>query len=420
MKTITAQQILKTSVTIPGSKSISHRALICAALADGTSLIRNSLESEDIRHTMTALSCMGAGFAATDQGDIVVTGINGRPAPWTEPVYLGNSGTSMRLLAGIAGLGNTDYILTGDDRMQERPIQDLLDALCQVGVAARSIHGTGAPPVLINGISRKGGTMNLDCSQSSQYLSSVLMMGPILPLGLEILLPAPAVSAPYVNLTLDMMRKFGVSAERYSDTRYMVPGSQTYSAVDLVIEPDVSNASYFWAAGAITGQEIKVSGISKESRQGDLRLLDILRMMGCRVNMDSQGISVSGQELIGVDVDMSDIPDVVPTLAVIAAFARGTTRMRNIAHLRAKECDRIDAVVSQLQKMNVPADQGEDWLSVTGCNPRGAVIDTFNDHRIAMAFSVAGLRVQGMGIRNPGCVAKSFPAYWELFESLAS
>ncbi|MGD9731688.1 MAG: 3-phosphoshikimate 1-carboxyvinyltransferase [Desulfamplus sp.] len=484
MKSIKTKITSDKTITIPGSKSVSHRMLICASMADGTSIIRNILQSDDIHHTMSALSKMGAVIESIDDGlgssstiednnltkdNIIlkVTGFNGRPKPYGNEIYLGNSGTSMRLLAGIAALGTSPYTLTGDHRMQERPMGDLLEALNMAGAEAASKKGDGTPPVIIKGIDRDkyayvskylddnikkedSGNIKkilLDCSQSSQYLSSMLMMGAVLPEGILINLPGPTVSAPYVDLTIDVMKKFGVHAERLDDRNYLVKGDQTYRSGNFAVEPDISNASYFWAAGAVTGNLITVTDINKDSLQGDKRLLDILKLMGCEIQYSHNGIGVRGNFnlnadrsiihsgkiansencLKAVDVDMSDIPDVVPTLAVVAAFAKGTTKIVNIEHLREKECDRISAVVSQLRKIGVEASEGKDWLAVTGVGVNrdeinkvlhGAIIETFNDHRIAMAFSIAGLMVDGIEIENEGCVAKSFPNYWEKFESL--
>ncbi|MBF0468233.1 MAG: 3-phosphoshikimate 1-carboxyvinyltransferase [Desulfamplus sp.] len=514
MKSIKTKITSGKSITIPGSKSVSHRMLICASMADGTSLIRNILKSDDINHTMSALSRMGADIQeqrnesindeslnkgdhlneddSIQDGTIRVTGFSGRPKPCDDEIYLGNSGTSMRLLAGTAALGTTPYILTGDHRMQERPMGDLLNALIMAGADATSKSGNGTPPVIIKGGNLKhdntiGGTITLDCSQSSQYLSAMLMMGAVLPEGLLVHLPGPTVSAPYVDLTIDIMRKFGVNAERMDDRTYRVAGKQTYRAGNFAVEPDLSNASYFWAAGAVTGHMVTVTDINKDSLQGDKRLLEIFRQMGCQIEYGANSIGVRGfpaltavngstdsghaqqsyakgsisshdnclsshgKCLNAVEVDMSDIPDVVPTLAVVAAFAKGTTKIVNIEHLREKECDRISVVVSQLRKIGVDASEGKDWLSVTGlytdCNDttgshcvkgfadnkhlhdkqhngsggriyHGAFIETFNDHRMAMAFSIAGLRVDGIEIENEGCVAKSFPNYWEKFDSL--
>ena len=347
-----------------------------------------------------------------------VTGFNGKPNPYSSPIYLGNSGTSMRLLAGIAALGNSPYTLTGDTRMCQRPMNELLDALKRLNISAFSQNPEGTPPVTIEGGPRLGGKTLIDCSKSSQYLSALLMAGALFDQGLVIDLTGPPVSVPYINLTLDVMNQFKVTASRISETSYHVPGNQVYEPGSYVVEPDLSNAGYFWAMGAITGKEIGVANIKQDSLQGDLNQVRILEQMGCRVNIKDQVISVKGNDLRGVDVDMSDTPDAVPAIAVVAAFAGGTTRIRNIAHLRVKECDRIDAMATQLTKMGIEVNQGPDSMEIIGGTPKGASIETFNDHRIAMSFSVAGFRVQGMEIENPSCVQKSFPTYWQIYDSL--
>jgi 3-phosphoshikimate 1-carboxyvinyltransferase len=405
-------------VTVPGSKSISHRMIICAALGSGTSRIRNLLDSQDVGLTRHALTCMGAKIE-TIRGDIIsVTGFAGHPTPCADPIYLGNSGTSMRMLAGVAGLGTTPYTLTGDARMCARPMKELLEALTPLGISAFSSTPEGFPPVTIQGKECQGGTTRLDCSKSSQYLSALLMIGPFMTQGLTIDLTGPPVSSPYIDLTLDVMKQFQVTACRINDTMYQVPGGQPYIPGEHVVEPDLSNAGYFWAAGAITGQKIGVAHIRADSLQGDLKQIRILEKMGCDLFFENGSAAVKGRDLHAVDVDMTDTPDAVPAIAVVAAFAKGTTRIRNIGHLREKECDRIDAVTSQLEKMGIRTGQGDDWLTVTGGTPSGAFINTFNDHRIAMAFAVAGLKVPGMQIENPGCVGKSFPGFWDVYDAL--
>ena len=244
------------------------------------------------------------------------------------------------------------------------------------------------------------------------------MAGALFDQGMVIDLSGPPVSQPYIDLTLDVMKQFNVTAQRISETRYKVPGKQLYIPGTRSVEPDLSNAGYFWAAGAVTGKKIGVDNIGTTSLQGDLKQVGILEKMGCTLEHEGQVLSVTGGNLTGVDVDMSDTPDAVPAIAVTAAFAKGTTRIRNIGHLRIKECDRIDAVCSQLTRMGIQVSQGTDSMEITGGNPHGARIDTFNDHRIAMAFSIAGLRVEGMEIENPACVEKSFPTYWRLYDAL--
>ncbi len=418
MKQIRTRDIRQSRVRVPGSKSLSHRFVIMASLAGGRSEIKNVLKSEDIDLTSRGLKQMGADIRETDSGVLEVEGVGGRPAGTRKPVYLGNSGTSMRLLAGVAALGGEAATLTGDDRMCRRPMGDLLDALRMAGARARSETGDGTPPVVIDGRNTRGGKVDIDCSMSSQYLSSLLIAGAVMEKGLDISVKGIGVSTPYIELTVETMKRFGVTAEKTGDRSYRVPGSQTYTPGVFTVEPDMSNAGYFWAAGALTGRTVRVCDVSDTSLQGDIRLVDILREMGCRVEANPAGIGVCGEYLRGVTVNMADTPDAVPALAVVAAYARGRTVITHIGHLREKECDRIDAVSSQLSKMGVQVETGEDWLAVRGGAPHGARIETFNDHRIAMAFAVAGLVTDGVIIENPGCVAKSFPGFWEIFDAL--
>ncbi|MCP4722007.1 MAG: 3-phosphoshikimate 1-carboxyvinyltransferase, partial [Desulfobacteraceae bacterium] len=362
MKQIKSRQIKDQIVQVPGSKSISHRMMICAALSKGSSKIKNVLKSQDLSLTAQALADMGAGIKELEPGLVGVQGFNGRPIPHEKPIFLGNSGTSMRLLAGIAALGQTPYTLTGDERMCQRPMVELLEALKLIQVEARSENLKGTPPVFIKGLDRKGGHTIIDCSKSSQYLSSLLMMGALLEKGLTISLPGPPVSVPYIDLTLDVMDQFNVKAWQISQLEYIVPGNQIYEPGEYIVEPDLSNAGYFWAAGAVTGKEIGVDNIPKNSLQGDKKQIQILEKMGCSLNIQENSIAVKGNPLKGVDVDMSDTPDAVPAIAVVAAFAKGTTRITNIGHLRIKECDRIEAVSSQLTKMGIRVTQGDDFI----------------------------------------------------------
>ena len=418
MKQIVPKKIQDQAVIIPGSKSISHRMMICASLCDGTSNIRNLLKSDDILLTIDALKHMGAKIEGIDTNHYRVSGFGGNPQACNKNIYLGNSGTSIRLLAGIAALGNTEYTLTGDKRLCERPMVELLDALTELKIFATSENQKGTPPVHIKGNNREGGQVKIDCSKSSQYLSSLLMMGALLKKGLDIILEGPLVSSPYIDLTIDIMNKFNVEAYKIDNTHYKVSGQQSYIPGNFFVEPDLSNAGYFWAIGAITGNMIFVKNISKNSLQGDLKQIRILEQMGCTLKIEDHRIGVCGSTLKAVDVDMSDTPDAVPAIAVVASFAQGKTRICNIKHLREKECDRIDALSSQLMKMGIKVKQGDDYIEITGGSPKGARIETFNDHRIAMAFSIAGLKISGMEIENEACVEKSFPNYWDIFENL--
>ena len=418
MKKIAPKKIKDQAVVIPGSKSISHRMMICTSLSNGTSNIKNLLQSDDIKLTINGLKNMGADIDLVKGNQYRISGFGGNPKPCSKAIYLGNSGTSMRLIAGIAALGNTCYTLTGDLRMCERPMKELLDALTGLGIQAKSKNEKGSPPVYIQGGNRAGGLVKIDCSKSSQYLSSLLMIGALMKNGLDIRLDSPPVSSPYIDLTIDIMKKFKIKVHQINTMHYQVPGQQSYIQGDFFVEPDLSNAGYFWAIGAITGKMIFVENINNNSLQGDLKQIRILEHMGCTLKIDNNHIGVCGGSLKAVDVDMSDTPDAVPAIAVVASFAKGKTRITNIKHLREKECDRIDAVCSQLMKMGISVKQGEDFLEITGGNPKRARIETFNDHRIAMAFSIPGLIIPGMEIENETCVEKSFPNYWDIFDGL--
>jgi 3-phosphoshikimate 1-carboxyvinyltransferase len=302
--------------------------------------------------------------------------------------------------------------------MQERPIQDLLDGLAQLGISVRSINGNGCPPIEIIGQKVEGGSLTLDCHVSSQYLSSILMMAPFSSKGITIRVENGPVSKPYIDMTLEVMNRLGVDVEREGYERFFVPGGQIYRAGAYNVEPDCSQAGYFWAAAAITGSSVTVENVHFKTRQGDVRFAEVLGAMGCRVSDGDTGICVTGAPLSGITVDMSDMPDMVPTLAVVAAFAEGKTVIQNVAHLKAKESDRLGSVVHELNKMGVSAECDDAGMVVTGGGAHGAEIHTYDDHRMAMSFAVAGLKTSGVYIENESCVSKSFPNFWEVFDTL--
>lgn len=416
---ISTQPIRNCEIMVPGSKSYTHRILIAAALSEGKCNIYNGLRSEDTKLTTNALIKMGAAIT-TDSDKVTVFGQNGKLDAPKEPIDLRNSGTSMRLLTGVAALARGRTVLTGTKRMQNRPIQDLMDALKQLEVPVRSLNDNGCPPIEINGGDIPQAHTDIRCKVSSQYLSALLLIAPCTKQGLDISVVEGPVSKPYIDMTLDVMNRLGILTERNGYEHFSVPGNQIYKAGDYLVESDGSQAGYFWAAAAITGASVKVSGLKKESRQGDIRLAEILEQMGCAVSYDSSGITVSGKDghLKAVKADMADMPDQVPTLAVAAAFADGVTIIENVAHLKAKECDRLSCVATELSKMGIKVVCTESGLRITGGRPRGAQIETYDDHRIAMSFAVAGLKTPGVFIKNEMCVEKSFPNYWEVFERL--
>ncbi|MDY6832163.1 MAG: 3-phosphoshikimate 1-carboxyvinyltransferase [Thermodesulfobacteriota bacterium] len=419
MKEIQQQPVRSCEVSVPGSKSYTHRVLIAAALSDGVCRLENCLESEDTHLTREALVKMGVRIEKAEDR-LVVYGTGGRLLPCGDPIYLGNSGTSMRLLTGVAAIGQGTYLLIGTDRMAQRPVADLLEGMAQVGVPARSVNNNGCPPLEIVAGQAQGGDVRLRCGISSQYLSSLLLAAPYIDGGLNIRVTEGPVSKPYIDMTVDIMDRFGVAVERDGYTYFRVAGGQCYRKRDCAVEPDASQASYFWAAAAVTGVTVKVLGMAPESRQGDVRFVEVLEAMGCKIHRESDGIAVTGGGLSAVDVDMGDMPDLVPTLAVIAAFAQGTTVISNVAHLKEKESDRLAAVAAELSKMGITVTRTETGLAITGGRPHGAVIETYNDHRMAMSFAVAGLVTPGVTIVNEGCVAKSFPGFWRVFEMLYS
>ena len=404
-------------VAVPGSKSYTHRMLIAAALSTGKSTIENPLLSDDTKCTMNALKQFGVQMEM--QGaHCTIYGKNGVLGETQKPLDLSNSGTSMRLLTAVAALGKGTHILTGTARMQQRPIADLLAGLDQIGVTARSLNGTGCPPVEISGNDSAGGKTRLNCAISSQFLSALLLIGPCLQNGIEITVTDGPVSRPYVDITLGVLHAFGIRVERRGYEWFRVPGLQIYQAGSYTVEPDCSQAGYFWAAAAVTGSTIKVKSISRNSLQGDIRFLELLDAMGCKIITDSDGIGVCGGRLKAIEADMGDMPDLVPTLAVVAAFARGTTIVTNIAHLKDKESDRLAAVINELNRMGIEAGYDDRALSITGGLPHGAEIETYNDHRMAMSFAVAGLRTGNMFIKNERCVEKSFPDFWRVLDGL--
>lgn len=404
------------SVCVPGSKSGTHRMMIAAALSPGECRVFNALDSEDTRLTREALIQMGATITGSDP--LHISGTGGTWSPQQKDIFLGNSGTSMRLLTGVIALGHGEYRLTGSARMCERPIEDLLDGLNQIGAPAHSISGTGCPPVSVTGGVTSGGCVRLRCRDSSQYLSAMMLMAPCTRDGLDITVTEGPVSKPYVDLTLDVMRQFGITVAHDDYTSFRIPGAQQYRSGTYYVEPDSSQAGYFWAAAAITGASITVSGIRRSSLQGDTGLCDILAQMGCAVVSDNRGITVTGGRLAGVSVDMGGMPDMVPTLAVVAAFADGITDIANVRHLRIKESDRLAAVTSELRRMGIRVETRDDGLRIHGGKPQAADIRTYDDHRMAMSFAVAGLRTPGIRIENPDCVNKSFPFFWSVFSAL--
>jgi 3-phosphoshikimate 1-carboxyvinyltransferase len=416
-KEIKPLEYVEATLTLPGSKSYTHRALIAAALAPGESILANALKAEDTELTARALVRLGA--ALDWQGHTVrVQGTGGLLVPVAESIFLGNSGTSMRFLTAVTALGQGTYRLAGTPRLSERPMGELLEALGHLGVRATSEKGNNCPPIIIQGGGFTGGHTSLSGAVSSQYLSALLLMGPLAPRGVEIDITGELVSRPYVDITLAVLGAFGITYSREAYQRFVLPGGQSYQSRHYDIEADASSASYFWAAAALTGGRVTIANLDLESVQGDIDFLSVLARLGCRLTSGPEGLTVEGGPLKGIHMDMSAMPDLVPTLGVLAAFAEGETVVSGVAHLLHKESNRLAAVVTELTKMGITAEETPDGLRVVGGTPHGAEIDTYQDHRIAMSFAVAGLKTPGVVIRDPDVVAKSFPDFWEYFEGL--
>lgn len=407
------------TLTLPGSKSFTHRALIAASLAEGASTLSNPLAADDTWLTAQALRQLGARIDWPN-GPCQVQGTGGDLQTLEDPLYLGDSGTSIRLLTAVVALGQGRYRLLGSERLCQRPIQDLLDALALLGVEAVSELGNGRPPVIVNAQGLPGGRTRVSGQISSQFLSALLLIAPLARKDVEVEVVGELVSRPYVDITLEVMSAFGIAYFRKGYQSFSIPAGQGYQARPYELEGDASSASYFLGAAAITGGQVTITNLNPQSCQGDIGFVNILEQMGCRLEHFPGGMILRGGPLQGVEVNMANMPDLVPTLAVVAAFARGDTIIRGVPHLRHKESDRLQAVATELQKIGIEAVDTPEGLVIRGGHPHGASIETYNDHRIAMSFALAGLKVPGIIITNEHCVAKSFPDFWQYFEKLTS
>ena len=410
---------INASVRIPGSKSYTNRALITALLANGESVIKNALLSEDTRVMISCLGELGIPVnTITEENRLIIKGCEGRIPVDGAKLFAQNAGTVVRFMTAALTLGNGKYEIDGIDRMRQRPIQQLIDALNQLGADVVSKEGTGCPPVLINASGLRGGPVEIPGNISSQYISAILLTAPYANDDVRIIVVDDLASKNYVDMTIDVMNRFGVAVERDSYKEFIVRAGQEYKGCEYMVDPDASGASYFFAAAAITGGKVRVEGLGDGSLQGDARFVDILSKMGCRATKSKDWLEVEGGKLRGIDVDMNDTPDVVQTLASVAAFAEGKTRIRNVRNLRYKETDRITAIVNELKKVGVEATEFEDGIEIIPSPPHSADISTYNDHRMAMSFSLLGLRTKGIRIKNPECVEKTFPDFFERLEKL--
>jgi 3-phosphoshikimate 1-carboxyvinyltransferase len=445
------------TVRVPGSKSITNRALVLAALtAKGFGYaLRGVLRSEDTEVMIDSLRALGF-RVLTEWPESMVLVSSGEDEP-TIPaqgadLFVANSGTSMRFLTALVSLGHGRYRLDGVPRMRERPIEDLLDALRQLGVDARSENNNGCPPVIITSDGMKGGTVHNRCNVcirgniSSQFLSGLLMVAPFAQGWVTLTVDGPLVSRPYVEMTLRMLHSWDLSvveswdkegaeftffgraeasrSERAAEYKRALVFREGLDprrhgwACEYHIEPDASAASYFFGAAALTGGSVTVPDIPPKSLQGDVRFVEVLQDMGCTIVRGESGITVHGAPLHGIDVDMNDISDTVMTLAAVACFAEGPTTIRNVGHIRHKETDRLAALATELRRVGADVEEFADGLTITPRPLHGAEIETYNDHRMAMSMALIGLRVPGIVIKNPGCVAKTYPHFFTDLERL--
>ena len=431
---IPSGRVARGIVRVPGSKSLTQRALIVSALARGRSRITGALDSEDSRVLRRALRRLGV-RVRTNPASWHVDGRGGLLGPVRTPLQVENAGTAMRFLTALVSLGTGTYILDGTPRMRRRPLGDLVRALRRLGVTARCLGRRECPPVEVQGSGiLPGGETRLPGTLSSQYLSALLMVSPLAERAVSIRLKGRLVSAPYIALTLGVMRAFGARVSTSGMTgrtrqshptrekRFRIPGGQQYRARHYRVEGDASSATYFLAAAALTGGRVRVSNLPSGSLQGDARFVDLLRNMGCRVKKGPGGIEAGGPpssgRLRGIDADMSDMPDAVPTLAAVALFADTPSRIRGAAHLRVKESDRLAVLAREISRLGGTCRETRDGLVIRPGPLRPASVRTYDDHRMAMAFALVGLRIPGVRIQNPACVRKSFPDYFARLRSI--
>lgn len=405
------------SIRPPGSKSITNRAIVCAALATGTSHLTGVLDSEDTQVMISAWKSVGVGVEANPESEsLVIEGRGGQLPVRSADLLVANSGTTIRFLTAALCACNGQFRLDGVPRMRQRPIGDLIESLGQLGgqVVSLNTEATDCPPVEIRARGLQGGQAQVPGNISSQFLSGLMMASPLAKSDVQLEVVGELVSVPYVNMTAAVMRSFGAQVSGQVDREIRISAAHRYRSCNYAIEPDASAASYFWAAAAITGGRARVEGLSRASLQGDVRFCDVLEKMGCEVAYSEEAIEVVGHSLHGVEVDMANISDTVQTLAAVALFAKGPTTVRGVAHNRVKETDRITDLARELRKLGAQVEEFPDGMKITPPEHiQPAELETYNDHRMAMSLALVGLRKDGIRILDPDCTAKTYPGYWE-------
>ena len=407
-------------ITLPGSKSITNRALLLAAMASGRSTIESALLSDDTRYMSGALRALGFRVEVDETTHrISVDGLGGAIPSSNADLFVGGAGTAMRFIVGFLTLGRGRYRVDGNQRMRQRPIGPLLDAMQQLGATVYSERDNRCPPVIVESHRSAfgGGETSIDARESSQFVSAVLMPAALWPRGLKLRVVGDT-ARPFIEMTLRLMEVWGGRSQIEGDL-ITVPGGQTYHARQFHVEPDASGAGYFAAAAALCGGEVTIAGLRRDSVQGDVGFLGILERMGAQVEWTDDGVVVTGTgKLSGVDVAMNSMPDMAATLAAIAPFASSPTRIREVGFIRYHESDRLRAIATELRRLGATVEDFEDGIAIEPSRLAAAAIETYDDHRIAMSFAVTGLKLPGMKIKDPGCVAKTFPDFFDRLHEL--
>ncbi|RNM06927.1 3-phosphoshikimate 1-carboxyvinyltransferase [Dickeya undicola] len=415
--------LINGTINLPGSKSVSNRALLLAALAKGTTHLTNLLDSDDVRHMLNALSALGVEYHLSgSRTECEIVGVGGAlTASAPLELFLGNAGTAMRPLAAALCLTDAEIVLTGEPRMKERPIGHLVDALRQGGARIDYLEQENYPPLRLQG-GFNGGDISVDGSVSSQFLTALLMAAPLAAQDTRISIKGDLVSKPYIDITLHMMETFGITVLNNDYQTFVVAGNQHYqSPGHYLVEGDASSASYFLAAAAIRGGTVRVTGVGRQSVQGDIRFADVLERMGATIRWGDDYIECQRGSLHAIDMDMNHIPDAAMTIATAALFADGgATTLRNIYNWRVKETDRLTAMATELRKVGAEVEEGHDYIRITPPTQlKAAEIGTYNDHRMAMCFSLVALSDTPVTILDPKCTAKTFPDYFQQLERLS-
>lgn len=410
------------SVTLPGSKSLSNRILLLAALSNGTTVVENLLDSDDIRHMLGALKHLGVNVTLnTERTVATVEGVSGVFNTPIEPLFLGNAGTAYRPLTAVLSAIAGEYELIGEPRMEERPIGHLVDALQALGGNVSYLKNKDYPPLKIIGGQIAGGEVEIDGSISSQFLTALLMAAPLFKGDTYIKIKGTLVSKPYIDITLDVMARFGVTVEHDNYTTFFVKGAQQYQAVErIMVEGDASSASYFIAAAAIAGGEIEIKGVGAKSVQGDIGFAKVMEQVGAKIDWYDERLVVRKGELNGIDIDANAIPDAAMTLATVALFAKGPTAIRNIYNWRVKETDRLHAMATELKKVGAEVVEGHDFIEITPPKQfNNVAVDTYDDHRIAMCFAMVAVGGKPITINDPACTYKTFPTFFKVLASVS-